>query len=216
MIENILKKRIQTSLVLLILVYFMITNNMISTYALIVFGVLSVIEFFQISKKIFLKKFFRYLFNFLFIIYLSLFCYFFFIFSKFSFLKIILYTVLFGCIASDIGGYVFGKIFKGPKITKISPNKTFSGALGSIIFTCLVVSSSLFFFTNNFSQLVIIFSVIISLSCQIGDLFFSFLKRKAKIKDTGTFFPGHGGILDRMDGILLGIPFGLISIIILH
>ncbi len=216
MIENILKKRIQTSLVLLILVYFMITNNMISTYALIVFGVLSVIEFFQISKKIFLKKFFRYLFNFLFIIYLSLFCYFFFIFSNLSFLKIILYTVLFGCIASDIGGYVFGKIFKGPKITKISPNKTFSGALGSIIFTCLVVSSSLFFFTNNFSQLVIILSVIISLSCQIGDLFFSFLKRKAKIKDTGTFFPGHGGILDRMDGILLGIPFGLISIIILH
>ncbi len=216
MIENILKKRIQTSLVLLILVYFMITNNMISTYALIVFGVLSVIEFFQISKKIILKKFFRYLFNFLFIIYLSLFCYFFFIFSNLSFLKIILYTVLFGCIASDIGGYVFGKIFKGPKITKISPNKTFSGALGSIIFTCLVVSSSLFFFTNNFSQLVIIFSVIISLSCQIGDLFFSFLKRKAKIKDTGTFFPGHGGILDRMDGILLGIPFGLISIIILH
>ena len=111
---------------------------------------------------------------------------------------------------------MFGKIFKGPKITKISPNKTFSGALGSIIFTCLVVSSSLFFFTNNFSQLVIILSVIISLSCQIGDLFFSFLKRKAKIKDTGTFFPGHGGILDRMDGILLGIPFGLISIIILH
>ena len=216
MIENILKKRIQTSLVLLILVYFMITNNMISTYALIVFGVLSVIEFFQISKKIILKKFFRYLFNFLFIIYLSLFCYFFFIFSNLSFLKIILYTVLFGCIASDIGGYVFGKIFKGPKITKISPNKTFSGALGSIIFTCLVVSSSLFFFTNNFSQLVIILSVIISLSCQLGDLFFSFLKRKAKIKDTGTFFPGHGGILDRMDGILLGIPFGLISIIILH
>ena len=216
MIENILKKRIQTSLVLLILVYFMITNNMISTYALIVFGVLSVIEFFQISKKIFLKKFFRYLFNFLFIIYLSLFCYFFFIFSNLSFLKITLYTVLFGCIASDIGGYVFGKIFKGPKITKISPNKTFSGALGSIIFTCLVVSSSLFFFTNNFSQLVIILSVIISLSCQIGDLFFSFLKRKAKIKDTGAFFPGHGGILDRMDGILLGIPFGLISIIILH
>ena len=111
---------------------------------------------------------------------------------------------------------MFGKIFKGPKITKISPNKTFSGALGSIIFTCLVVSSSLFFFTNNFSQLVIILSVIISLSCQLGDLFFSFLKRKAKIKDTGTFFPGHGGILDRMDGMLLGIPFGLIFIIILH
>ncbi len=216
MIENILKKRIQTSIVLLILVYFMITNNMISTYVLIVFGVLSVIEFFQISKKIFLKVFFRYLFNFLFIIYLSLFCYFFFIFSNLSYLKIILYTVLLGCIASDIGGYVFGKIFKGPKITKISPNKTYSGALGSIIFTCLVVSSTLFFFTNNFSQLVIILSVTISLTCQIGDLFFSFLKRKAKIKDTGTFFPGHGGILDRMDGMLLGIPFGLIFIIILH
>tara|TARA_B100000963_G_C22442479_1_gene587279 strand:- start:77 stop:727 length:651 start_codon:yes stop_codon:yes gene_type:complete len=216
MIESNLKKRIQTSIILLLLVYFMIVNNLISTYVLIVFGVLSVIEFLQISRKIFSKILLRYFINFFFILYISLFCYLFLLFTNLPYLKIIIYTVLFGCIASDVGGFVFGKILKGPKITKISPNKTYSGAFGSIIFTCLIVSLSLFFFTNNFSFIVIILSIIISSSCQIGDLFFSFLKRKAKIKDTGRFFPGHGGILDRMDGILLGIPLGLISIIILH
>ena len=216
MIESNLKKRIQTSIILLLLVYFMIVNNLISTYVLIVFGVLSVIEFLQISRKIFSKILLRYFINFFFILYISLFCYLFLLFTNLPYLKIIIYTVLFGCIASDVGGFVFGKILKGPKITKISPNKTYSGAFGSIIFTCLIVSLSLFFFTNNFSFIVIILSIIISSSCQIGDLFFSFLKRKAKIKDTGRFFPGHGGILDRMDGILLGIPLGLISIIILN
>jgi len=209
------KKRFQTSILLLILLYFMIINNLISTYVLIVFGVLSVVEFFQISKKIFSKLFFRYSINFFFLIYLSFFCYIFLLFNNFPYLKIILYTIIFGCVASDVGGYVFGKIFKGPKITTISPNKTYSGAFGSIILTCLAVFFPLFFFTNNFSQQVIIISIIISLSCQIGDLFFSFLKRKAKIKDTGNFFPGHGGILDRVDGILLGLPSGIILMVIL-
>ena len=103
-----------------------------------------------------------------------------------------------------------GKIFKGPKLTKISPNKTYSGAIGSIIFTCFAISSSLFLLTNNFTYIVLLTSVLISISCQIGDLFFSFLKRKAKLKDTGSFFPGHGGVLDRIDGILFGVPSGII------
>ena len=140
------KKRFQTSILLLILLYFMIINNLISTYVLIVFGVLSIVEFFQISKKIFSKLFFRYSINFFYLIYFNFFCYIFFLFNNFPYLKIILYTIIFGCVASDVGGYVFGKIFKGPKITSISPNKTYSGAFGSIILTCLAVFFPLFFF----------------------------------------------------------------------
>ena len=216
MINKNLIIRSQTSIILLILIYLMIISNFISLYVLIILGVISFIEFAQITKKILKKKLLRNLFNTIFIIYLSVFCYLFFFFLYFYYLKIILYIILFGCVASDIGGYIVGKIFKGPKLIKISPNKTFSGAIGSIIFTCLLITLLTFIFTNNFSFLIIILSIIVSLSCQVGDLFFSFLKRKARVKDTGSFFPGHGGVLDRVDSILFGLPFGFISLIILH
>tara|TARA_B100001287_G_C22277320_1_gene342223 strand:+ start:157 stop:540 length:384 start_codon:yes stop_codon:yes gene_type:complete len=123
-----------------------------------------------------------------------------------------LYTLLLGCIASDIGGFLIGKLLKGPKITKISPNKTYSGAIGSIFFTFVILSTSFYFFVNQFNYLILILSLTTSVGCQLGDLFFSYLKRKAKIKDTGNILPGHGGILDRIDGILFGIPVGLITI----
>ena len=80
----------------------------------------------------------------------------------------------------------------------------------------VVFSGSIFFLTNNFSYLILIIAIITSIACQFGDLFFSFLKRKAKIKDTGNFLPGHGGILDRLDGIFLGIPIGFISVTIFY
>ena len=146
---------------------------------------------------------------------MCIFCYFFFFFSNFLQLKIILFSLFFGCVASDIGGFIFGKILKGPKLTKISPNKTISGSLGSIISAGLVMFSSVFYFTENFNYKILIIASITSIACQLGDLFFSFLKRKAKIKDTGNFFPGHGGVLDRLDGILFGIPIGFVSIIII-
>ena len=117
-----------------------------------------------------------------------------------------------GCVASDVGGFVFGQWLKGPKITKISPNKTYAGAFGSILFTSLVISIFFIIFIGKFNYSVLILSIITSLGCQIGDLFFSYLKRKAKIKDTGNILPGHGGILDRVDGILLGIPSGFFSL----
>lgn len=215
MITKNTKLRIQTSLFLLTLVLLMIKFDLISLYVLIIFWVLSIIEFIQITKKIFLQKILIYLINIFFISYLSLFCYLFFFFSNFIQLKVILYTLLFGCIASDIGGFVVGRKFKGPRLTKISPNKTYSGALGSILFTFFILSISIFLFSGNFSFLVVIVSIVTSIGCQIGDLTFSFLKRKAKIKDTGFSLPGHGGILDRLDGILLGIPLGFFSIILL-
>ena len=130
-------------------------------------------------------------------------------------LKILLFLILFTCIASDIGGFVVGKIFKGPRLTKISPKKTKSGSLGSILFSGVFFSIGIFYLTNTVNIKIILVGLLTSIVCQIGDLFFSFLKRKSNVKDTGNFFPGHGGVLDRLDGILLGLPFGFIFLILL-
>tara|TARA_E500000178_G_scaffold331268_1_gene363997 strand:- start:779 stop:1204 length:426 start_codon:yes stop_codon:yes gene_type:complete len=140
----------------------------------------------------------------------------FFILNNFIQLKFILFVILLGCVASDLGGYIFGKIFKGPRLTKISPNKTYSGAIGSLVCTIVLmhIFFSYFISLNNFQ--VIIIGLVTSIFCQLGDLFFSYLKRKAKIKDTGNFFPGHGGVLDRIDGILLGLPIGFITLNIIY
>tara|TARA_B100001248_G_scaffold25216_1_gene16544 strand:+ start:11444 stop:12004 length:561 start_codon:yes stop_codon:yes gene_type:complete len=184
-------------------------------YSLIVFGVLSLIEFYKIIIKVFKNKTVIYLSNFIFTAYVFLFCYFFLLFSNFLNFKFIVITLLLGCIASDIGGYLFGNIFKGPKLTKISPKKTISGLVGSFILSGIVVSSLFFYFNGNLNLRIIIIAFITSASCQLGDLFFSFLKRKSNLKDTGNILPGHGGILDRLDGILFGIPVGFLTLILL-
>tara|TARA_Y100000816_G_C25765601_1_gene402099 strand:+ start:257 stop:616 length:360 start_codon:yes stop_codon:yes gene_type:complete len=119
-------------------------------------------------------------------------------------------------VASDMGGLIFGKIFKGPKLTKISPNKTISGAIGSLILSSLCLLTLNYYLTKKIDINIIIIALIISISCQIGDLFFSFLKRKSYIKDTGNYLPGHGGILDRIDGMLLGIPIGFLTFIMFY
>ncbi len=125
--------------------------------------------------------------------------------------KYIFLIILLICIFSDIGGYVFGKIFGGTKLTKISPNKTISGAIGSFVFSIFIFYIVLFLY-NSFSldnKLSLLWvPLYYSLICQLGDLFISFFKRKARIKDTGKLIPGHGGILDRIDGIIFAIPVG--------
>ena len=114
------------------------------------------------------------------------------------------------CIGSDIGGYIFGKTIGGKKLIKISPNKTISGSIGSFIFSMLPIF--LFNFQNNInfnfdlSLKNILFCLVISLFCQIGDLIISYFKRLNKVKDTGSILPGHGGLLDRIDGIIFAIP----------
>jgi phosphatidate cytidylyltransferase len=145
-----------------------------------------------------------------------IFCSTFFFFSNFLWLKIILFSILFACISSDIGGFIFGKIFKGPKLTRISPNKTYSGSIGAIFLTLITVSILFYFIFGKLNLKIILIALTTSFFCQIGDLIFSFLKRKAKFKDTGNFLPGHGGILDRLDGIFLGIPFGFLALILLN
>ena len=118
------------------------------------------------------------------------------------------------CFFTDIGGYIFGKIIGGKKLSKISPNKTIAGAIGSFILSIipLIIALKFNFLDLEFNLINIIFCLLISLISQIGDLFISLIKRKAEIKDTGNLLPGHGGILDRMDGIIFAVPFSYILI----
>jgi phosphatidate cytidylyltransferase len=221
MISSNFKKRFFTSIFLILLVFLIFSFNPILIYFLIVLGILSIIEFQQMTRKLKLKTINFYLINIFFIFYIFTFCVLFFFFSNLEGSKILLFILLCVCIASDLGGYIFGKIFKGPKLTKISPNKTVSGSIGSIIFSLLLVSFLSYYFignmnlTLNMNRDALMVALITSVFCQIGDLAISFLKRKAKLHDTGKILPGHGGILDRIDGILLGVPFGLLSFIIL-
>ena len=215
MISKNLKKRIITSLFLLSLFILIFVFNEILIFSLIIFGVISIVEYIDITRKIFNHFLALIISNLIFVIYVFIFCIAAVFFSNILYLKIIFFSLFLSCITSDIGGYVFGKTFKGPKLTKISPNKTVSGSIGSLILSCLTFSISIYFFTNSFNYITLLIGIITSIGCQMGDLFFSFLKRKAKIKDTGNFFPGHGGVLDRLDGIFLGIPLGFLTIIIL-
>ena len=198
-------KRILSSIILLpIVLYFIFAGSFYFLFFTIFCFLVSLYEWLNMVKKIYLK--------FLGIIFLS--------FSFFTFYKLaimdILLIPLFICIFTDIGGYVFGKLFKGPKLTKISPNKTLSGSVGSLFFSILIFSIIIFYFTNNFNLNILIIGLFTSIACQLGDLFFSFLKRKARVKDTGNLLPGHGGFLDRLDGIIIGLPLGLLFIIIVY
>ena len=213
--KNNLKKRIFTSLILILFIFLIFNSVYLMISSLLIIGILSILEFFNLSKKIFDKKIYSFLSNLFFIICISIFSFSFFLLYSFQQTKFILVVLLIGCVASDIGGYLLGKILKGPKLTKISPNKTFSGAIGSFIFSCTLFTSLIYYETKVFNFKIIIIGLMISLFCQIGDLFFSYLKRKADVKDTGNLLPGHGGLLDRLDGIFFGIPLGFVTLILL-
>ena len=122
---------------------------------------------------------------------------------------ILLITII--CISTDTGGYIFGKLFKGPKLTKLSPNKTYAGVIGSfllsIIITTLFFELTLKIHNYKFTEETFIFVLAISLVSQMGDIIISYYKRIFKVKDTGNIIPGHGGILDRIDGMIFAYPF---------
>ena len=121
--------------------------------------------------------------------------------------QLILLIIISTCISTDIGGYFFGNIFKGKKLTKISPNKTYNGMYGSFILSTII--NYILFKDYIGLEKLIIFSLLISFVSQTGDLLISYIKRKAQIKDAGNIFPGHGGCLDRFDGLVFAIPMGI-------
>jgi len=212
-------KRILTSLFLVILLGLVFFYSYILIISLIIITIISWIEFQGLISRIITKKGFKFdvlkfSFKALSLFYLTLFS--FLIFDAITYANTFLIIYLFLiCIFSDIGGFVFGKIFKGKKLTKISPNKTISGSIGSFILSLFLVPF-FFFYSKNVSLVdLIVISITVSFFCQLGDLFISYLKRKAKVKDTGDILPGHGGILDRIDGILFAVPVGLLMIRIL-
>ena len=214
--NNELKKRILTSIFLILLLTFMYLYSFVMIIALVVIAVIIWIEFYALISKILPKnrindKSLRYFFKSISLLYLTLLVYFIFaIESYYPNLKLyLLYTILVA-ILSDVGGLIIGKTFKGKKLTKISPNKTISGSIGSFIFSLFLIP---FFYEDlivySFLNLTLI-TLLISLISQLGDLFISFLKRKAKVKDTSDILPGHGGFLDRSDGIIFAIPIGIL------
>ena len=211
-----IKKRLNTGLFLILLLILMFLYKPIYLFISLNIFAYSFIEFSFISKKIFKKKNIQlFLINILFLIYMSLILLILLAGINDIHLRIILFSIIFICVASDIGGYIFGKIFKGPKLTNISPNKTFSGSIGSFLLSSFASYFLLnILFNNSFLENIVI-GIIVSFFVQIGDLLFSYLKRKSKIKDTGQILPGHGGLLDRIDGIIFGLPIGLIVVSLL-
>ncbi len=180
--------------------------------------ILSWIEWIRIIEKINFNKIYHIFHVIFFLLYLFVafvICFNIFLIDKYFFL-----TILMICIFSDIGGFVFGKTFGGKKLTKISPRKTISGSIGSFILSYIGFFVIYFYFNDLLFvriefEILLFIPFLISLICQLGDLFISYYKRRAKIKNTGNLIPGHGGLLDRIDGSIFALPIGFIIISLL-
>ena len=210
--NNELIKRFLTSVVLILILVSMFFSSTIMISMITIISFITFYEFNRLIFKVFKNKILKLLAGSLMLLYLFIFVIIIFFVESTQYsnplYKLYVFYVIIVCINSDIGGYIIGKIFKGKKLTKISPNKTISGSIGSFIFSLLAIP----IFINDLSfislNLLIIITLIISLISQLGDLFISYLKRLSKVKDTGNILPGHGGILDRIDGILFAVPIG--------
>ena len=206
MINTELKKRILSSIILIpITLFFIIEGNFLFNFFIIICFLITSLEWYKMSGK---KNYF----------YIGL------IFLLLSFYSAYeirtnmagnyehFLIILLICVSTDVGGYIFGKIFKGPKLTKISPNKTYTGVMGgyilSIFFSYLVLTSNYFSMKSiELTHEILIFILLISTVSQLGDIIISYFKRISKLKDTGKIIPGHGGLLDRIDGMIFAYPF---------
>ena len=221
MSQNFLKRSITSIILLSLLLFANYSHQYIFVLSIFILGSIICVESNNMFSKLVMPQYLRKntsikKFNSKFLILnLITFCYVFFVFCNLSYQiyglegpTFFLYIISI-CFFTDIGGYIFGKIIGGKKLSKISPNKTISGTIGSFIFSIIPL---IYFLNTNYLDLElnlnnVLFSLLVSLISQLGDLFVSFLKRKSKIKDTGKILPGHGGVLDRVDGIIFAIPF---------
>ena len=202
MSQEITKRILSSIIIIAIALFFIIKGSFFYIFFLSVFFFITSFEWYKMTKN---KNYFLLGLIFLIVSFLSAFL------LRNIFLDDFILVILI-CISSDIGGFVFGKLFKGPKLTKISPNKTYSGMIGSFflsIISALFYTSyyGLIYWTDN---VLLITVILISSLSQIGDLTVSYFKRISKIKNTGKIIPGHGGLLDRIDGMLFAIPFAFI------
>ena len=200
--QEIAKRILSSIIIIATALFFIIKGSFFYIFFLSVFFFITSFEWFKMTKN---KNYFLLGLIFLIVSFLSAFL------LRNIFLNDFILVILI-CISTDIGGLVFGKLFKGPKLIKISPNKTYSGMIGSFflsIISALLYTNyyDLVYWTDN---VLFIAVILISSISQIGDLTVSYFKRKSKIKNTGKIIPGHGGLLDRIDGMLFAIPFAFI------
>ena len=198
---NNFKKRFIVSLLAFPLIYILLYQKALSNLLILIIFLFCIFEWVKIFKKKNAIFFFGLIVLFAFL--LSLLRIYNFEEFNLTFLWLVILTWL-----SDIGGYIFGKLFGGPKLTQISPYKTWAGAIGSII---LSQFAFLIFFLNNnykFNITIIFMQLFLSIIGQYGDILMSYVKRKNNKKDTSNFIPGHGGFLDRVDGLIWIIIFG--------
>lgn len=200
-----LLKRIFSSFILIpFSIFIILIGSFYFNIFLLICLIISIYEWNNMSKKLLLK----------------IFGFFFLILSFFSIYKLrndfdgeylLVFFILLICVSTDLGGFIFGKIFKGPRLTKISPNKTYSGVVGSYILSFILalfyyLKLKSFYLDKSIFQIIVIIFLVSTVS-QIGDLLLSYFKRLSNVKDTGKLIPGHGGILDRIDGMIFAFPF---------
>ena len=209
--KNETQKRILSSIIIVpIALFFILKGSFFFVFFMSVFFLVTSYEWYQMSKK---KEY----------LYTGII---FLIFSSYATLLLrgnndenllTFLIVILICVSTDLGGYIFGKIFKGPKLTQISPNKTYAGMFGGYFLSIILVNIFMNYshslgITNSrdFTQETLVIILLISSVSQIGDLIISYFKRLSKIKNTGKLLPGHGGLLDRVDGLIFAVPFAYI------
>ena len=215
--KNELIKRILSSVILIpIVFFFIIKGSFLFNFFITIIFLITVYEWHNMSKN----KTYN-IFGHIFLLF-SFYCVYFVRNDLEERSLFIFLLILLICISTDVGGYIFGKIFKGPKLTKISPKKTYAGVVGGY-FLSIIFANIL----NNFSNLFtpnytlsgkeeFVFVLMISTVSQVGDIIISYFKRSSNIKDTGKLIPGHGGILDRIDGMIFAFPFFYIYILLIN
>ena len=202
--KELLNRFISSIILIPLIIFLIIQGGIIFNIFILICFFLTLFEWRHMSKKYnhYIPGIFFLIFSFFSIYYLR---------NEFNGEYIYLLFVLFICVATDLGGYFIGKLIKGPKLSKISPKKTYSGMLGSflfsIIFSYFFLKSPFLDYSQNMTLEILIFIIIISGMSQAGDLVISYFKRISKIKDTGKIIPGHGGLLDRIDGMIFAFPF---------